>query len=415
MNRKRFESTLEALNQFGYSKTGINRLAYSVEELAATRYLMELFESEGMDVRMDAVGNVIARRPGNNPELAAVACGSHIDSVYEAGNYDGTVGVIAALEVVRSLNDEAIETEHPIEIIIFACEESARFGYSTLGSKAMAGLLEKEQLTNLQDKNGISMETSFLECGLRLEKFQESKREKGELEVFLELHIEQGPVLEREGKQIGIVTGIAGPTRFKLGVYGKASHSGTTPMNHRRDALLGAAEIALKLEEVAIREASSGTVATVGVFDVKPGAMNIVPGMVEMEIDIRSVSQESKKRVVQELEYAIREAERKRELTIMKTELIDQSPVKLDRDVMCRLQETCEKYGYSYMYMTSGAGHDAMNMATLCPTALIFIPSKDGLSHNPDEYTSLDQISVGVEVLKAELLKASKATEKIVR
>ena len=415
MNFKRLEHTLGKLNTFSKQGQGINRLAYTDEERQATQYIIDLCEKEGMEVNVDTVGNVIARRKGTNSALPAVACGSHIDSVYEAGKYDGTVGVVAALEVIRSLNDDNIRTEHPIEMIVFACEESARFGFSTLGSKAMAGLLKKEDITNLKDKQGISIQREFSKYGLNVNEIKEAERSKEVFKVFLELHIEQGPVLEKEGKQIGIVTGIAGPTRFKLQIQGQASHSGSTPMNYRKDAFLGAAEIALTLEEAAQSEASRGTVATVGVCDVNPGAMNIVPGMVEMGIDIRGISIESKEVVIKELYHAMQRIEKQRELKMSIIKLNDEAPVKMDENMIDSIKETCEQYGNTYTLMPSGAGHDVMNMAQLSPSVLFFIPSRNGLSHNPEEYTSLEHIAMGAFLLKEEILKHAKVSQKLVR
>jgi len=412
---KRIENTLKELNKFSDPGEGINRLAYTDVERRATQYIIDLCEQEGMKVNVDAVGNVIARREGTDPALPAVAFGSHIDSVYEAGAYDGTVGIVAALEVIRSLNDNDIETEHPLEVIVFACEESARFGFSTLGSKAMAGVLEKEDIADLKDKNGISIQGEFSKYSLNIGEMKQAARSKEELKVFIELHIEQGPVLEKEGKQIGIVTGIAGPTRFKLQIQGEASHSGSTPMHYRKDAFLGAAEIALALEAVAQSEAPRGTVATVGVCDVKPGAMNIIPGMVEMKIDIRGTSVESKEVIIKALDNAIHQIKMQRELNINRTKMSDDKPINMDGSMIDSTKETCEKKGLSYRLMPSGAGHDAMNMAQLSPAALLFIPSKNGLSHNPEEYTSLDQIAVGTDLLKEEVLKWAQVSKKLVR
>ncbi|RNF39738.1 Zn-dependent hydrolase [Planococcus salinus] len=408
---KRLQTTLEQLNEYGNEGQGINRLAYTEEEQEAKNFFMELCKKEGMSVRLDTAGNIIARREGQDPSLPAVAFGSHIDTVYEGGKYDGAVGVVAALEVIRSLNDKKIKTAHPLEIISFACEESARFGYSTIGSKAMTGLLSGDY-ENLRDKDGVYLKEELSKYSLNLE---EAKRPKEELEVFFEIHIEQGPALEETGKKIGIVTGIAAPTRFKLLVKGLASHSGTTPMKYRKDALLGASEIALALEEQAMEEEQYDTVATVGVCDVKPGAMNIVPGLVEMKVDIRGVSEESKARVIEKLQSAVEKAEAKRGLEITSTVLAEETPVQLEERVIDSLKETADKLGHSYLLMPSGAGHDAMNMAHLCPTGMLFIPSKDGLSHNPQEYSSIEDIGIGAELLEEEIMKWAKVVKEAER
>jgi len=405
MDLSRFKQTLDELTAFGGSDLGVNRLAYTDTEREATAFIKDLCEKEGLKVRQDAVGNLIARREGQFPELPVVAFGSHIDSVYEAGKYDGPVGVIAGLEVMRNLNEKNVVTKHPLELIVFACEESARFGFSTLGSKAMTGILKKEDIVDLKGKDGHFLRDEFSKYSMSIDNIEQAKRDGKEFKIFLELHIEQGPVLESERKQIGIVTAIAAPTRFQLLLSGLASHSGTTPMGYRKDAFLGASEIALALEAAALSEAAYGTVATVGVCNVSPGAMNVVPGHVEMKIDIRGTSVDSKAEVVKELKKVIQEIKEKRGITVINNELCDELPVDMEQKVIKSLKETCEMNGIDYTLMPSGAGHDAMNMARLCSTGLIFIPSKDGLSHNPAEYSTLEQIGVGVTLLEKEILK----------
>ncbi|GGP11099.1 Zn-dependent hydrolase [Oceanobacillus neutriphilus] len=258
MDFKRMEQTLKNINSFSEAGEGINRLAYTDVERQAAAEIGRICELEGMAVKFDSVGNLIAKREGMNPELPAVAFGSHIDSVYEAGAYDGALGVAVAIEIIRSMNEANIQTEHPLELIVFACEESARFSFSTLGSKAIAGLLKKEDIADLQDKDGIFLRDAFKKHGLHLDKLSGAKQRNGAYKAFFELHVEQGPVLEEKNIPIGIVTGIAGATRFQLNIEGEASHSGTTPMSYRRDAFLGAAEIALAIEKAAKAENLSG-------------------------------------------------------------------------------------------------------------------------------------------------------------
>ncbi|MEI3607933.1 Zn-dependent hydrolase [Pseudogracilibacillus sp. SE30717A] len=412
MNLKRLKKTLEEINQYGYTKNGINRLAYTKTEQRSLQHLISLFKKEGMTVKKDAAGNVIARREGMNPKLPAVACGSHIDTVYNAGHYDGTVGVVAGLEVIRSLNDEKIVTEHPIEVIVFACEESARFGVATIGSKAMTGLFNGDDFKQLTDKDGVSLEAAFKESSLNIEEVNKAVRGSEEIKVFYELHIEQGPVLEKGKKDIGIVTGIAAPTRYQIEITGQASHSGTTPMALRKDAFLGAAEIALGLEQIAMSEANHGTVATTGVCDVLPGAMNVVPSKAVMKVDIRSISLTSKERVVNEFLQFIKQVEKDRQLEINITQLCDETPIDMDLEAVQMLTEACEELNYSYIKMPSGAGHDAMNMATLYPTGMIFVPSENGLSHNPAEYTPIEQIVMGATILKEGITKAARVVNR---
>lgn len=411
MNIERIEQTLATINTYSDSGAGINRLAYTDMERQAVEYIRTLCENENMTVQIDAVGNLIARREGKDPNLPAVAFGSHIDTVYAAGKYDGILGVAVAIELILDLNEKDIQTEHPLELIVFVCEESARFGYSTLGSRAIAGTLKKQDVVDLQDKNGIYLTQEYEKYGLAIDKLEKAKRKQNDFAAFFELHIEQGPVLEKEETQIGIATGIAGSTRYKFEVFGVASHSGTTPMAYRKDALLGAAEIALALEEAALAEREHGTVATVGVFNVKPGAMNIIPGAVEINVDIRGTSETSKNRIIETLLRTVQVIEKKRHLEIDYKKISEQAPVMLNENIIEEIKKTCEEKGFSYKLMPSGAGHDAMNMAALCPTGLIFIPSKGGLSHNPAEHSSMEQIALGAELFKNEILKWARTTK----
>lgn len=405
VNIARLESLFIEMNHIGESADrGITRLAYSEEHWAANDYFIRKSRELGMSVRIDAAGNVIARREGTEIGLSAIACGSHLDTVYQGGRFDGTLGVIAGLELVASLNERGIATCRPIEVISFACEESARFGVSTIGSKAMAGLIDPGLLVQLEDKEGISFSAALSSVGLELRRITEARRSKGELAAFFELHIEQGPVLERRKLDVGIAVGIAAPVRLELTIQGKASHSGTTPMNMRHDALIGAAEIILEVERAALAEREHGTVATAGVCDVHPGAMNVVPDWVSLKIDVRGTIAESRQAVVDRIYAMIRQLERIRGLMIDTRILSDEEPVLLDDRLVRSLSEQCDELGVSYLTMMSGAGHDAMNMAVLCPTGLIFVPSRGGLSHHKDEFSSMDQVAKGAAILEQAVL-----------
>ncbi len=406
--KKRYQELLDKMNQYNAGEKGITRVAYSNEEQACIHQFMRLCKGEKLEVRLDNCGNLIARREGRVEGLPPVVMGSHLDTVYQGGKYDGVVGVTAALEVIKRLNEKEIVTDHPIEIISFACEESARFGVSTVGSKAMAGLIEKDKYRHLKDRNGITMEKAFSLCALDFNSVDQASRKGEEFKAFFELHIEQGPVLINENKKIGIVTGIAAPARILLKIIGKASHSGTTPMNMRKDALLGASEIALEIEKSAILEQTYGTVATVGDLIVHSGAMNVVPGEIEMKIDIRSSSIESRQRVLNHLYDTISLVKNKRHLHIEYKVISMESPVTLPQEIMGDLKNICEDKKIPYRFMQSGAGHDAMNMVELGPVGLIFIPSKDGVSHNPNEHTDLDDIIHGIDVLESIILHYSK-------
>ncbi|WP_099361621.1 M20 family metallo-hydrolase [Fredinandcohnia onubensis] len=397
---ERYQVLFNKINQYNSGEKGITRIAYTNEEQTCTHAFMRMCKTEGLEISMDQCGNVIARREGKNKDLPPVLMGSHLDTVYQGGKYDGVVGVTAALEVVKRLNEKGIETAHPIEIVSFACEESARFGVSTVGSKAMSGRFDKEKFRHLKDRDGITMEEALSLCALDIDSVEEASRENEEIKAFFELHVEQGPVLMNNNKNIGIVTGIAAPVRLFIKIKGTASHSGTTPMHMRKDALLGASEIALELEKIAKEEQQYGTVATVGVMDVHAGAMNVVPGEVDIKVDIRSTSVESRQRVLDHLHKTIQALETNRQLEIVSNEIISEEPVLLSKEINNITESICESLNLSYQKMASGAGHDAMNMTKLCPTGLIFVPSVDGLSHHPDEYTELEDIMTGIDVLE---------------
>lgn len=396
------------LTTYGETNKGINRLAYTKEEQDALSYLTKIALDNKLSVKKDSIGNLFIKRKGINDFLPVVAMGSHIDSVYNGGKYDGTIGVIAGLEVLLSLNEYSIKTKHSIELIVFACEESARFGTATIGSKAMTGNIKKSELLSLKDKNNVSFKDALHKVGLNLQEIDSVRRKKSEFSSFIELHIEQGPILEQNDIDIGIVTGVSAPTRFKVTILGESSHSGSTPMNFRKDALTGAAEIILRLEDIAKKEAHLGTVSTIGVTNVYPGAMNVVPGQVELLVDIRSINAQSKMRVVNQFSREINEICTGRNL-ISEIELLsDEIPTLLDKNIIEKTKNICESFDYSYKKMPSGAGHDAMNMASFCKTGMIFIPSEDGLSHNPKEFTKMSEIEKGAKVLYELIVKLAK-------
>ncbi|MBQ6447596.1 MAG: Zn-dependent hydrolase [Bacillus sp. (in: Bacteria)] len=406
MDRKRrYEELLNNMNQYNSGSKGITRVAFTNEEQACSHAFMRLCKNEGLEIRMDYAGNIIAKREGKHKNLPPVVIGSHLDTVYQGGKYDGVVGVTAGLEVIKRLNEQKIETDHPIEIISFACEESSRFGVSTVGSKAMAGTLHKEKYQQLKDKDGITFEKALSLCALRFDQLDLASRSQERFKAFFELHIEQGPILINNNKKIGIVTGIAAPVRLIIEVKGAASHSGTTPMNMRKDALLGASEIAIALETAAKQEQHHGTVATIGVLSIPMGAMNVVPGIVEMKVDIRSTSIVSRNKVLNALSKKLEDVKERRGLEIISQEISKEDPVHLSEELSLQVEKICQDKSLPYQWMQSGAGHDAMNMTSLGPVGLIFIPSLNGISHHPDEHTDLDDILTGIDVLEAAVLQ----------
>ena len=395
----RIRRDIEAIAAFGaLPGGGVTRLAFSPEDLAARRYLAAAMESAALAVKADAFGNMRGRREGKE-DLPPVLVGSHLDTVPSGGNYDGVVGVVGALEVMRALQDEGVVTRRPIEMINFSCEESSRFGVGTLGSKAMVGKLLPPDLDRLVDKNGVSLREALAAAGYDPDGLGTVRAAPGSIHAFLELHIEQGPVLEAEGQTIGIVSSIAAPTRFKVRIKGRADHSGTTPMRLRRDALAGASELVLGLERIAACEAGETTVGTVGYAIVKPGAMNVVPGEVELGVDIRDIDRTGKDAAVSRFKALLNAVAARRNLVIDAQLLGDEEPVPLSPRIIACLTELAGASKMAFRVMPSGAGHDAMYMAGITDAGMIFVPSAGGISHNIAEATRLEDIAQGAELL----------------
>ncbi len=409
--RARVKEDLDTISRFGgLPQGGVTRLALSKEDMDARNYLIKKMVEAGLSVKIDAVGNTFGRREGKK-DLAPILIGSHLDTVPEGGNYDGIAGIIAALETIRLLNENGIQTVRPIEVVNFTAEESSRFLTATMGSKCMKGALTLEKIKLMKDKNGISFYDALEAAGFEPEKIDTVKKNQGDYHAFIELHIEQGPVLESERKSIGIVTAIAAPTRMEINIKGKADHSGNTPMNLRKDALTGACEIVLALERIARNEAGKHTVGTVGDVQVTPGAMNVIPGEVTLLVDIRDIASNDKDMAYDKFLKKIEDVGNKRDLIIEHQLLVSDTPVQLSSKIINTIQKETEELGYPYKVMHSGAGHDAMNLVPITDVGMIFIPSVDGVSHNIHEFTEIEDICKGTEVLFASLCKLAMEDE----
>lgn len=405
INKSRIEKDFNNISKFGeLSNGGVTRLAFSKEDMDARNYLKDVMEELGLRVSIDAFGNMSGRREGKM-DIAPVAIGSHLDTVPEGGNYDGIVGVIAALEVIRVLNENNIETLRPIEVVNLSAEESSRFGGATLGSKVISGKISLKDLSKYVDKEGTSLYKALEDNGYKPDEIEGAVLNKGDVYSFIEMHIEQGPVLETENIPVGIVTSIAAPTRFRVKFKGVADHSGNTPMNIRKDALTAASELILGVERIAKYEAGPATVGTVGYVYVKPGAMNVIPGAVEMGIDVRDINSDDKKVAVGKVIQLIEAIKSNRPVEVEYEILTDDEPVKLSSKVIDTLVDTAEEIGLDYKVMHSGAGHDAMHMADIAQAGMIFVPSKNGISHNIEEFTDMDDIVKGTELLLHAALK----------
>jgi hydantoinase/carbamoylase family amidase len=331
--------------------------------------------------------------------------GSHLDTVPDGGRFDGVVGVVAAVEAVRALREDGRLPPCPLSVVVFTAEESTRFGVATIGSKALAGLLAEDTVMSLSDSEGKSFATCVAEHG-GLE-WVGGPRAPGAIGAFLELHVEQGRELEMRGAEVGVVTHIAAPTRLRVTVFGAAGHSGSAPMGLRKDGLTTAAELVLGLEQIAEDEAESGTVATATILALHPVSINVIPGQVELGVDIRSLDRASKRRAVDRFLTLARRVCDLRGVPFTVSYLVDDDPVALDPGLVDAVERTCAALGVSGGRMASRAGHDAMNMASATRAALIFVPSRGGVSHHPSEFTPLEALVTGTRVLAESALAAA--------
>ena len=375
---------------------GVTRLSFTEEERAAKDLVASYMEEAGLAVREDAVGNLFGRREGRDPDAPAVLMGSHVDSVYDGGNFDGPLGVLAAIEVVQTMQEDGVETAHPIEVVAFTDEEGARFSFGMIGSRALAGTLSSEDLEH-EDANGISIADAMRDYGLDPERVEEAARRPDSLAAYVELHIEQGQVLENEGLSAGIVTGIAAPVWRRLVFTGETGHAGTTPMGIRYDALAAAAEAMAVIEDEASGTGTS--VGTVGQLGVEPGGINIIPGRVEISVDLRDIDEETRDRLEDRILTRVREICEKRGVGFETEVLQRMVPVSCSKEVREAVQAACEGLGLRVYDLASGAAHDGMQLVRLCPMGMIFIRSKDGVSHNPQEWSSQEDCEAGCNVL----------------
>lgn len=395
------------LNRFaaigGGADGSVTRLALSPADREGRRQFVALLQAADMAVRIDRFGNIWGRTGGRWEEPAVVA-GSHLDSVPNGGRFDGTAGVVAALEAVRSLTEEGWVPPVPIGVVSFTAEESSRYGVATIGSKGIAGVLSEAEIYALNDRQGESFAAALAQnAGYELTGGPEPP---GEIGCFLELHVEQGRELEQAGKPLGVVRTIAAPTRFKVKVHGQAAHSGATLMASRKDGLVAASELVLALEQIAKSEAEFGTVATATIFSIEPVSINVVPGMVEMGVDIRGTDRLSKRRAVERFRQRVERVSTLRGVRIEVESLSDEEPVRLHPTPVAFMRRGCEQTGAPYMLMESRAGHDAMNIAKRWPSAMLFVPSRGGISHNPMEYTPPELIELGARALREAMLVA---------
>ena len=388
----------EKMGRIGKTEPGFTRLAYSEADWEAKRLIMDAMTEMGMQVRMDAAGNIIGRLDGSDPTAPVVAAGSHVDTVPEGGNYDGSVGVIGALCAVQRLQARGA-TRNPLEVWVFAGHESSRFGFAHLGSRSICGMADPEKWAKMQDPTGNTVSQVLAARGLDFSQIATAKRNPAELKAFFELHIEQGPILENANTAIGIVTDISAPIRLSIKVYGTPAHSGTTPMDVRHDALLTAARIVSAVREHAAAAAAEGVVGTVGMLKASPNAMNVVPGFAEMWIDVRGVNFDSVTRVIEKIRESAANFAAAEGVKLNIDVISSAKAVHLDDDLMRAADDACEKLAVSHLRMIGGGGHDSQNIARIVPTCVLHIPCRNGVSHTPEEFAKIEDIMTGVDVL----------------
>ena len=403
VNEQRIESRIMELSKFGKDVNGRGyRVAFTKGDIEARAWYISLMKKAGLEVKIDYAGNIIGKRKGKNPSLKPIAFGSHIDMVPDGGNYDGCVGSIGALEMIEVLNENNITTEHPLEVIIFCNEEGG-----TIGSMAMAGHLTAEGLQQ-KSQSGLTMAEGIKAIGGNPDSISYSIRKKGDIKAFLELHIEQGGILEKENLQIGVVEGIVGIVHWEVTVDGFANHAGTTPMNMRQDALLAASKFIIAVNEV-INSVKGNQVGTIGKIAAMPGAYNVIPGKVLLGLEIRDLSSAK-------IELLFRAIE-KRAVAIAlssktKISFVRQAnaskPALTDKMLQQKINSSAKALGFTTKLMQSGAGHDAQEIALIAPVAMIFVPSVGGISHSPKEFTKAVDMANGANVLLQTILKLDK-------
>ena len=404
INGDRLMDTIFEMAKIGATaKGGCNRQTLTDLDRQGRDLFKSWCDAAGCSMGIDEMGNMFARRPGRNNDLAPVVMGSHLDTQPTGGKYDGIAGVLTGLEVIRTLNDFGYETERPIEVVNWTNEEGTRFAPAMLASGVYGGAFDKEYAYDLRDFEDSRFGDELERIGYK----GELPCEPRDWDSFFELHIEQGPILEDEAKTIGVVTGGQGIRWYNLTITGKESHAGTTPIDRRKDALLAGSEVICKLRDIAEAHGPDG-VSTVGHQSVIPGSRNVIPGQIVMTIDIRHPDEQHLSAMNDELEDAVANACGRNELAYDLEAVWYFPPVKFDENRVAAVRNAAEEAGHSHRNIVSGAGHDACFVARVAPTAMIFIPCRDGLSHNEEEHAEPEHIIAGCDVLlRAVLSRAS--------
>jgi beta-ureidopropionase / N-carbamoyl-L-amino-acid hydrolase len=399
INPDRLRESLEALSQFGRNpEGGVSRVAWTAPDIEARRFVIDtLMARAGLKVRIDPAGSIYGRRDGKDGSQPVILFGSHIDSVPKGGNFDGDVGSMAAIEIMRTLHEKKIETRHPLECVIWSNEEGVHYGRGLFGSRATVGEFEPGEFEE-RDEAGVHIRDAVRGVGGDLARIREALRKPGEIAVYLELHIEQGGLLDQAGVPIGVVEGIVGINRYHVRVKGFANHAGTTPMPERRDALVAASQLIIAVREETVREPGR-QVGTVGKLSVAPGAPNIIPGEVELVIELRDLSLEKVEAIFARIQSRADEIARSSGAGIEIQRTSTHKPALATGWVREMIAREAAALGLKTMPLPSGAGHDAQMLARIAPMGMIFVPSVKGISHSPQELTRWEDAANGCEVL----------------
>jgi N-carbamoyl-L-amino-acid hydrolase len=400
----RLNRTLEELGRFGDTSKGMQRIAFSPADIAGREYTISLMRGAGLETGIDTAGNIIGRRAGSSPGLPAIALGSHTDTVPSGGKYDGALGVMAAIEAAQTLADNRVTLRHPVETLVFTNEEGTRYHRWLIGSRAMAGLLEPEDLTAVDDE-GVHLSVRMAGIGGDLSRIGEAARKPGELAAYFELHIEQGPTLFQSKVPVGVVTAITGRSVFEVEIKGMSNHAGTTPMPARRDALVSASRLVLAVQRLAA-ELEVCRVATVGSVQTLPNAVNVIPGNVRLGLEFRDVSMEGLTAAEAELRRVAAEISDSDGLEMEIQRHRASRPVPIQPHMQALVEEAAGRCGLAHTRLPSGAGHDAQAMAAITQAAMLFVPSVDGISHAPEEFSSPEDCANGTQALLELLLLA---------
>lgn len=399
IDQERLVSEIDALAAFSDAEApAVTRVVFTATDLRARAWMKVRCEEAGLQVRQDAIGNTFARWTGLDQSAPVVGTGSHTDAIPNAGKYDGVVGVLGGLEAIRALQRAGFRPKHSIELLIFTSEEPTRFGIGCLGSRLLSGTFSAGAARKLTDNDGASVEQVRRKAGLDGE-LEDVKLPAGYYKAFVELHIEQGPLLERERVPLGVVERIAAPASLRVMLEGAGGHAGGVLMPNRRDALCAAAELILAIEDAARTSGAIDTVATVGICDVFPGAVNSIPSKVRLSVDIRDTILERRDSVMRALEEVCRATSAKRHVAIRSDLLNADAPAESGPAIVSALRKACEKHSFKSLPMTSRAYHDSLLISRIAPVAMLFIPCRNGYSHRPDEYASPEDITRGALVL----------------